>query len=434
MAFVAAGCGSDQVLPASSTPRAVGPANVVRIALSDFRWPLDPALAAGRDELTLARALYSTPLRTDPSTGSVVPGLCTAWRASPDFRRWTFTCRSASSIAAALRRVKRLEGAPARRLFADAVITAPSATTLVVNLSYPWRRFPYALTVVGAAPRFVPGPFELLSGTSRLVVAKGHGTTLQFRRLAPLAAVREFRRGALDEAPVPLGDIVASKADPELGPAVRTRTLLGLDVVDVSGYSEAFRRVYWQTADRGDYEQLISELDGSSAFGFLGGEKADPAAFRRAVDSVLTLPRLSVPLEVPPDRTLRYGARLLYAQWRDVGLGPRLVSGPSAKSGAGMGIRRALAPYPQQEALFAEVVPSDDSHSREEFIRALGTAEQRTDLERLDEQLRTRATVIPIAWVVDARLVSARLEGWREDVLGNVDYSAIRSLASSRRP
>ena len=44
------------------------------------------------------------------------------------------------------------------------------------------------------------------------------------------------------------------------------------------------------------------------------------------------------------------------------------------------------------------------------------------------------AATIPIAWVVDARLVSPRLEGWREDALGNVDYAAVRSRASSRRP
>jgi len=41
---------------------------------------------------------------------------------------------------------------------------------------------------------------------------------------------------------------------------------------------------------------------------------------------------------------------------------------------------------------------------------------------------------VPVAWVVDARLVSPRLRGWREDTLGDVDYSAVRSLASSRRP
>jgi hypothetical protein len=46
--------------------------------------------------------------------------------------------------------------------------------------------------------------------------------------------------------------------------------------------------------------------------------------------------------------------------------------------------------------------------------------------------MRRRASAIPIAWVMDARLVSPRLEGWREDVLGNVDYSVVKSRASSR--
>src|SRR5213078_5315215 len=102
------GCGSEQTARARPL-QASGPANVVRVALADFRWPLDPALAEGRDETTLARTLYATPLRTDPRTGAVVPGLCTAWKASPDFRDWTFTCSSAPSIAAALRRLVRLK-------------------------------------------------------------------------------------------------------------------------------------------------------------------------------------------------------------------------------------------------------------------------------------------------------------------------------------
>jgi hypothetical protein len=62
------------------------------------------------------------------------------------------------------------------------------------------------------------------------------------------------------------------------------------------------------------------------------------------------------------------------------------------------------------------------------------STEQGAALERLDGALRARGRVVPIAWVVDARLVSPRLEGWREDVLGNVDYSEVRSPASSRRP
>ena len=308
-------------------PAATGPPDVVRIALTDFRWPLDPALARGRDETTLARALYSTPLRIDPATGTVVPGLCTAWKASRGFRRWAFTCNhTAPSIAAALRRVVQLRDAPARWLFAQTKGITADATTLTIRLRFSWRRFPYALTAVGAAPRFVEGPFKLVSGTKRLVVAQREGLTLQFHRLGARAAVREFRQGKLDEAPVPLGDIVATKADVQLGSAVRARTLLGLDLVFIGPYGTGYplQRAYRDTADRVDYEELISELTGSSAYGFLGGEQADPARFRRALDAIPSLPRRFVRLYVPPVPALRAGARLLYAQWRDVGLGPQL--------------------------------------------------------------------------------------------------------------
>jgi len=405
----------------------------VRVALANFRWPLDPALATGRDETTLARALYATPLRTDPRSGLVSPGLCTAWRASDEFRHWMFTCKAAPSIAAALRRVKLLDG-PARWLFADARVSAPSASTLSIRLPYPWRRFPYALTSVGAAPRFVPGPFELVSGSKRLVVVRRAGLTVRFVRLAPLAAVRQFRAGRLDEAPVPLGDIVATRADPQLAKTVKTRTLLGLDVVLIGPVGTGYRvqRAYRDTADRSDYEQLIPELAGSSAYGFLGGEKADPARFRRALDAIPSLPRRWIRLYVPPEPALRAGARLLYAQWRDVGLGPTLSTGPLLPAHASF--HRIIAAYPQEEAIAAELVLRDELKPRSPLLRALGATQQHQDLEAVDEGLWVSARAIPIAWVVDARLVSPRLEGWREDVLGNVDYAVVRSRASSRRP
>jgi hypothetical protein len=327
--------------------------------------------------------------------------------------------------------VTRLNDASARWLFQDARISAPSAATLVIQLPYSWRRFPYAMTAIGAAPRFVPGPFQLVSGMKRLVVLRREGLTLQFRRLAPRAAVRDFRQGKLDEAPVPLGDIVALQADRQIGRAVRARTLLGIDRAGISGYSDKFRQTYWETANRGDYEELIPELTGSAAYGFLGGEKARPADFRRAVDRIPSLRKHLLWFNVPFDPALRYGARLLYAQWRDLGLGPiNLRSGPETKPNAG--IERTLAAYPQEEAIPAELVLNDELGSRDMLLRALRATRQRPELERLDDQMRRRASAIPIAWVVDARLVSPRLEGWREDVLGNVDYAQIRSLASSR--
>jgi hypothetical protein len=432
--LVAAGCGADQARRAQA-PEATGPANVVRVALTNFRWPLDPALATGRDETTLARTLYSTPLRTDPVTGAVVPGLCTAWKASPDFKRWTFTCRSAPSIAAALRRVVRLQRAPARWLFAGTLrIAAPSDSTLVIQLAQAWRRFPYALTTVAAAPRFVPGPFRLVSGSTRRVVVRRPGLTVVFRRLGPLAALDEFRRGRLDEAPVPLGDIVALQRDPRLSTTLRTRRLLAQDlIVFRGGPNQSVRRTYWETADRTDYEQLVPELTGAGAFSLLGsGERGNPARFRGALKGIAALPRVQVKIGVPPDPVLRFGAGVLYAQWRDVGLGPVLVA--DSATNVTTDFRRVIAAYPQTEALLADAASLANFNRPDLLAAVLAATEQGPALARFDGALRDLARVIPVAWVVDARLVSPRLSAWREDVLGDVDYAAVRSRASSRFP
>ena len=381
----------------------------------------------------LARALYATPLRTNPATGAVVSGLCTAWKASPDFRDWTFTCTAAPSIAAALRRLVRLKDAPSRWLFADASrISAESPTRLRVRLRVGWRRFPYALTAVAAAPRFVPGPFRLVSGSRTRVVVRNPELTVVFRRLGPYAAARAFRRGELDEAPVPFGDVAADRNDPGLRNAVRARRLLGLDLVAFNGVDPALRRAYWQTADRTDYEQLVPEEDGASAFAVVGaGPGANPAQFRTAVQSIPSLPKVTVRFEVPPDPVLRFGARLLYANWRDLGLGPQLVAEGAAGDAS---FERLLAVYPQQEAIPAELALGKGVGSRAILVQALAATDQKADLRRFDDQLRVSGKVVPIAWVVDARLVSRRLERWREDVLGNVDYTSVRSRAASRGP
>ena len=406
-----------------------GPPGVVRVALGSFHWPLDPALAEGRDETTLARTLYSTPLRTDPATGAVVPGLCTAWHASAGFRRWTFTCASAPAIAAALRRVSGLRATQARWLFASAArISAPSASSLVVQFREPWRRFPYALTAVAAAPRSVPGPFRLVSGSARRVVVRRGGLTVVFRRLDSHTAAREFRRGRLDEAPVPTGDIVATARDATLGQALRVRTLLGLDLLTFrGGPAQDLRSVYAATANRTDYEQLVPEIKGGAAFDLAGSVKRQkPATFRDALKRIPSLPRVRVAIGVPRDPVLRYGAQLLYASWRDVGLGPVLVdAGPGVTTRFG----RLVAAYPQTEALFGPIVASGLG-SRQLFGAALAATEQAGPLGRLDEQIQSLDRVVPIAWARDARLVSPRLTGWREDLLGNVDYGVVTARGS----
>jgi hypothetical protein len=304
----------------------------------------------------------------------------------------------------------------------------------VIQLEEAWRRLPYALTAVAAAPRFVPGPFRLVSGSSRRVVVRRPGLTVVFRRLAALTALDEFRRGRLDEAPVPLGDIVAMQRDPKLGVTLRERRLLAQDLVIFrGGPALSVIRTYWDTADRTDYEQLVPELAGSAAYGLVGrGEQRDPARFRDALKRIPSLPREQVRIGVPPDPVLRFGARVLYAQWRDVGLGPLLV--PDYARNVTTDFRRVIAAYPEAEALLADAVYRSGFGRPDLLAAVLASIDQGPALERLDGALRALGRVVPIAWVVDARLVSPRLEGWREDVLGAVDYAEVRSRASNRRP
>lgn len=359
------------------------------MALADLLWPLEPERARTRDEIVLARMLFSTPLRTDPGTGALRPGLCSGWHASGT--AWRLRCRHPGAIAAQLRRAK---------LFPGGRIVVPDEHTLVVVPRAPDPDAPYRLSEVAAAPPGVPGPFRLVSASPRRVVAERRGLRVEVRRLQPYAALRRFRAGLLDEAPVPLGDIRATKLDAQLAPAVRTRRLLALDAL-------LFRRrlapgllaAYDDTADRADYQALVPEFEAPPAesldeFGKPSAAKA-AIALREARKRIPSLPRVAVRFAEPADPTLAYGTNLLVAAWRDLGLGA--VAGGRAP---GARLERLLAPYPRRRAL-----------------RALVRGEQ----------------VVPIAWVADARLVSPRLRGWREDDLGSVDYARVKSPAASRR-
>jgi hypothetical protein len=230
------------------------------------------------------------------------------------------------------------------------------------------------------------------------VVAERNGLRVEVRRLQPFRALREFRAGKLDEAPVPLGDIRAAKLDRQLGRAVRVRRLLAADTVIFGvGIPAEVRRVYDDTADRADYQALVPEFEAPPAedLGSRGKPSAANAAvaLRDARKRIPSLPRVAVHFAKPNDPTLAYGTDLLVAAWRDLGLGAVVGGGKEAR------LVRLAAPYPELQPL-----------------RQLGSE-----------------FVVPIAWVADARLVSPRLRGWREDDLGNVDYAAVRLRGPSRR-
>jgi hypothetical protein len=340
LALLGAGCGSH----ASTKPQllAGGPPGVVRIALAHLLWPLDPAGARTRDETVVARALFATPLRTDPRTGKLRPGLCSSWKPSADRRRWTFRCGHALEIAIELKRTG----------------LAPSAAAIGRTLTVSSPQAPYLLTEARAAPPAVPGPFRLLRASPTRIVAERGGLRLDFRQVDPTSAARLFRQGKLDEAPVPLGDLQAVLRDPLLRPAVRIRRLLAVDLVEAEPHGvlirfPAVRRAYDDTADRADYQALVPELEAPAAENLVAPASAKVAraavlAAGRAKSRVSKLPQVAVRFARPTDPDLAYGAGLLVAAWRDIGLGPYFGKGrPDAR------FERLLAPYPRPDALRA---------------------------------------------------------------------------------
>jgi hypothetical protein len=377
LALAAAGCSSASE-PKRVAPLPVsGPPNVVRVALADLLSPLEPERAKTRDELVVARMLFSTPLRTDIS-GRLRPGLCTSWHASGT--RWRLRCSHAGAIAARLR--PRWQA------------TAPDEHTLVVRTTDP--DLPYRLTEVAYAPPGVPGPFRLISASADRIVVERRGVRVELRRLEPFRALRLFRAGKLDEAPVPLGDIRATKLDPQLATALRVRRLLAADAaVFDRAIPRNVRGVYDDTADRADYQALVPEFEAPPAEDLhdRGQPSASQAAIalRDAKERIPSLPKRAVGFRPGSGPTLAYGTNLLVAAWRDLGLGAH-VGGDDAQ------LVRLAAPYPKLSALTASARPN----------------------------------VVPIAWVADARLVSPRLQGWREDELGSVDYTRVRLRAPSQ--
>ena len=378
LALLGAGCGSH----ASTKPQlpAGGPPGVVRIALAHLLWPLDPARARTRDEIAVARALFATPLRTDPRTGELRPGLCSSWKRVG--RGWSLRCRHAQEIANELKRTGLASNAVARGRTLN--VGSPNA--------------PYLLTEARAAPPAVPGPFRLIRASPTRIVAERGGLRLDFRQVDPATAARLFRHGKLDEAPVPLGDLQAVLRDPRLRSAVRIRRLRAVDIVVAEPHGTLVRfpkvrRAYAEKADRADYQALVPELEAPPAENLVEPPAAKVAraaalAYRRAKSRVSKLPQVAVRFARPADPDLAFGAGLLVAAWRDIGLGPYFANGKPDAS-----FERLLAPYPRPGAL-----------------RAAARGE----------------TVIPIAWVADARLVSRRLRGWREDELGAVDYARLK--------
>jgi hypothetical protein len=150
---------------------------------------------------------------------------------------------------------------------------------------------------------------------------------------------------------------------------VRVTRLRAVDTLVFLHASAPIRRALSQTADRRDYALLVPEDPAAAA-------PSPPARlFRAARRSIVTLAHVRVRIAVEDDSALRYGASLLVASWRDLGLDVRIVR----------------------------------LNANARFIRTAS---------------RGPASV-RIARAVDARFVSPRVRGWREDARGLVDYAHV---------
>jgi hypothetical protein len=208
--------------------------------------------------------------------------------------------------------------------------------------------------------------FRIVHARRGDVVVRRGGLRIVFRQLEPHRAAVLFRRGLLDEAPVPLGDIRAALADATVKGAVRVTPLAAVDALDASRLPLSLRQALSATADRRDYALLVPEdLDAAAP--------SPPArVFRAARRAVPSLARVQVRIRVEGDGALRYGATLLVASWRDLGLDVRIS---------------------QRANVF--------------FSR------------------RSPPRGIAVARAVDARFVSPRVRGWHEDARGVVDYARV---------
>jgi hypothetical protein len=215
---------------------------------------------------------------------------------------------------------------------------------------------------------------------------------------------------------------------------VRVTQLRGVDAVvfDPRGALARFpgvRRAYWQTAQRDDYRSLVPEEHAAAAVSLVPGyspRRTRARAYRAARTAIPSLPIVHPRIGAAPG--LAYGRDVLVAAWRDMSL-------PARRGGHDGILRRVAATYPQDEAILGSLLLRGALPGRAAIVRALGERDDGADLRRADDALFESAAVIPIAWAVDARFVSPRLRGWREDTLGVPDYARVRvrSRETTRR-
>ena len=356
---------------------------MIRVALADLLWPLEPARAAHA-----GRARRRADAVRDPAAHgcrrAVAPGPVHELARRPA-RGWRLRCRHAGAIASNLRRQTAWRVSRARRAHASMVHRNAAGAAVAADRAR-----------LRAARRARAVPADLGEPAADRGRARRRPRRVpQARAVRGAAALPrgQARRGAGPARRHP-GDEArpAARAPPcASGGCWRSTRSASRSTSRPSCARSTTTRPTAPTTRRSCRSSRRRRPRASPSAGSRAPPRPRSRCATRASGS-RACRRSRSASRSPTDPTLAYGTNLLVAAWRDLGLGA-VVGGEDAR------LERLAAPYPRAGALTAA---AKGRH------------------------------LVPIAWVADARLVSPRLRGWREDELGNVDYGRIRFRGPSR--
>ena len=366
---------------------------------------------------------------------------------SADFRRWRFTCLlRAFDRGRAPHASQRLPDAPDRlALCGRAHLCALcSQHARCGALPFGWRRFPYALTVVGRSPALRQGAVRArprVEAALSYLRSDDSDAGVSPPRCAGGGAVRSVDR-QLDEAPVPArrhrGDARSPPSGPALqgahpararhGHVLRARSPRRCAASTATPRTEATTSSSCRSSTGAVGPRVPRRGEGETRRGIAAPSRAIPR-----------LPKGARPGSAFPSipSLIETGGRLLVcAVARRLVSGPQLVADTSPTADAvpssrgGPHIRRT-------RRSLGELVLRDRSRPRVPAgTSARGNAAGSSTWRRVDRRPvgRQRAS-IPVSWVVDAAAPRAATPtAGAKTLLGNVDYAKVRSRASSRRP
>ena len=298
LALAAAGCSSSSA-PQHAAPLPVGgPPKLIRVALADLLWPLEPERAKTRDQIVVARMLFSTPLRTDLAGQRCGPA-CARAGAGPG------SCGAcAAATPARSRSSSGTRGSSQARL--------PVKGELRLPTSEPDVPLPPDRGAGGTARRARAVPADLGQpdadrGGAQRASASSCASSSPSARCSSSARGSSTRRRSRSATSAPRSSTRSSR--PRCAYVGCSRSMPSSSTASIP---RKLRHVYDDTADRADYQALVPEFEAPPAENLhdRGQPSASQAAIalRDAKQRIPSLPkrRRRLRARVRPDARVRH--------------------------------------------------------------------------------------------------------------------------------